>query len=99
MLTVMLILCAISIVLLAVLLARTGNLMSKIDELAAAVAAEKTVEDSAIALLNGLSQQLKDALASGNTDAAVQGVIDSLGTNTAALSAAVAANTPPPPAT
>lgn len=68
--------------------------MSKIDDLTAAVTAEKTVEDSAIALLNGLSQQLKDALASGNTDAAVQTVIDSLAANTSALSAAVTANTP-----
>lgn len=73
-----------------------SRIMAKIDELTAAVVSEKTVEDSAIALLTGLSQQLKDALASGNTDAAVQTVIDSLASNTAALSAAVVANTPPP---
>jgi hypothetical protein len=73
-------------------------LMSKIDDLTAAVAAEKTVEDSAVTLLQGLSAQLSAALASTTPDTAVQAVIDSINANATGLASAVTANTPTPAA-
>jgi hypothetical protein len=48
---------------------------------------------SAIALLNGLSQALKDALAA-NDPAAIQALVDQLDAQTGDLATAVAANTP-----
>jgi len=84
---------------LMALVTKEENLvMSKIDDLTAAVTAEKTVEDSAVALLNGIAAQLQTALASSTPDVAVQSVIDSIKSNTDSLSAAVTANTPTPPA-
>jgi len=71
-----------------------SQIMAKIEELTTAVNDEKTVEDSAIALLQGLSAQLTAALASNTPDTAVQAVIDSINSNKAALAAAVTANTP-----
>jgi len=70
--------------------------MATLADIQAAVAAEKTVEDSVLALLSGLAQQLKDAIAS-NDHVAMQAVVDSLNTNAAAMAAAVTANTPTPP--
>jgi len=70
--------------------------MSVVDDLVAAVSAEKTVEDSAIALLQSLASQLNAANAISPD--AVQTVINSIQSNTAALSAAVTANTPAAPA-
>jgi hypothetical protein len=60
------------------------------------VTAEKTVIDSAVALLAGLSQQLKDAIAA-NDPAALQAIVDGLDANKAELAAAVTANTPAAP--
>lgn len=74
-------------------------LMAKIDDLTAAVAAEKSVEDSAVALLNGLSAQLTAALASSTPNDAVQTVIDSINANATSLASAVTANTPVPTST
>lgn len=71
--------------------------MASISDVNAAVAAETTVEQSVIALLNGISQQLKDAQASGDPEALDQ-VVASINANTKALSDAVAANTPAAPA-
>lgn len=68
-------------------------IMALLDALNTAVANETTVDQSVITLLNGLSQQLKDAIAAADP-AAIQAVVDQIDTNTAALSAAVAANTP-----
>lgn len=48
---------------------------------------------AATALLNGLSQALKDALAA-NDPAAIQALVDQLDAQTGDLAAAVAANTP-----
>lgn len=61
------------------------------------VTALRTVEDSAIALLQGLKAQLDEALASGDIRR-IQAVSDALGTDTADLAAAVVANTPAAPA-
>jgi hypothetical protein len=64
--------------------------------LQASVARVKTVEDSAIALLQGLKAQLDAAIASGDP-AALQALSDALGTDSDALAAAVTANTPVTP--
>jgi hypothetical protein len=66
-----------------------------------AVAAEKTVEDSAVALLTGLTAQIADLIAkSGNTvdPADLQAIVDQVKADTADLAAAVSANTPAVPA-
>ena len=88
----------------AILIRRTGGLMAsaadlqaQVDRLTADVTAEKTAEDSAIALLQGLKAQLDAALAAGTPDAVVaqvQQVADAIEQNTASLGAAVAANQP-----
>ncbi len=66
-----------------------------------AVDAEKTVEDSAITLLTGLTSQISALIAaSGNTvdPAALQAIVDQVNTDAASLAAAVTANTPAAPA-
>jgi hypothetical protein len=76
-------------------------IMATLDDITAAVAAETTVEAGVITLLGQLSAELQAAIAS-NSPAALQAVVDSINANSAALSAAVTANTPvvtPPPAT
>lgn len=85
---------------LAVLLRKEESVMANLADLAAEVAAEKTVDDSVVALLNGLTANLAAAVAA-NDPAAVQAVLDSMKVNSAELAAAVAANTPaaPPPTT
>lgn len=79
-------------------------LQDSIDALKATVAQETTVEASAVALLNGLSAQLAAALAAaanaGATADQLQALTDlntQIGGDTAALSAAVTANTAPTP--
>lgn len=69
--------------------------MSLLDDLKAKVEAEQTVIDSAIALLNGLSAQIK---AASLDSATMQSLADEVSAKTAALAAAVAANTPAAPA-
>lgn len=59
------------------------------------VAQVKTVADSAVALIGGLSQQIKDA---GTDPVALQALTDSLDGSQAELAAAVTANTPAPAA-
>ena len=63
------------------------------DALVAAVSKEDTEIDSAIALLQGITKQLQDALAS-NDPAAVQKVVDDITAKTQTLADAVVANTP-----
>lgn len=70
--------------------------MSALDELKAAVAAEDTEIASAITLLNGLKAALDAAIASGDP-AALKALSDDIGAQTAALAAAVTANTPTGP--
>ena len=72
---------------------RQEVLMSTIEELKAAVARNTAVDESVITLLAGISQQLKDALATGNP-AAIQEVITQLDANTQKMADAVTANTP-----
>lgn len=76
--------------------------MAQIDDLKAAVANETTEQESVITLLNGIAAQLA-AANSNQPNPDVQAVIDQINTNTAAMAAAVTANTPsaaaPPPPT
>jgi uncharacterized protein YoxC len=72
------------------------NIMATLKDIQDDVTAEKTVIDSAVALLAGLSQQLKDAIAA-NDPAALQAIVDGLDANKAELAAAVTANTPAAP--
>lgn len=68
------------------------TLMANMQDLRDAVARNSTVDDSVLALVSGLSQQLKDALASNDPNA-IQEVIAQLDANTQRLSDAVTANT------
>lgn len=78
--------------LLKALLTLGAKIMATLEDVKAAVAAEKTVVDSAITLLKGLHDQLAAAIAS-NDPAALQAVADDLKAQTDSLAAAVAANT------
>jgi beta-phosphoglucomutase-like phosphatase (HAD superfamily) len=69
------------------------KIMSALTDLQAAVAAENTVIASAITLLNGLKAQLDAAIASGDP-AALTALSADIAGQTAALAAAVTANTP-----
>lgn len=73
------------------------NMAKTLADLQADVIAEATVNQSAITLLQGLKAQLDAAIASGDP-AQIQAISDSLEANTAALAAAVTANTPAAPA-
>jgi molecular chaperone GrpE (heat shock protein) len=69
------------------------TIMATMDDLKAAVQRNTEVDSSVTTLLQGISQQLKDAKAA-NDPAAIQAVIDQLDKNTSTLSDAVTANTP-----
>lgn len=87
---------------------KLSDIQAKNDALVAAVAAEDTVIDSAVVLIEGnqatlvdLKQQLADAIANGGTPEALQALSDSMDATIAdtaakkdALAAAVAAGTP-----
>lgn len=73
---------------------RLIKMSQQLDHLTAAVQAEKTADASAIALIQGLSQQLRDALAKPDPSAAIEQLASDLDASQAALAAAVAANTP-----
>ena len=66
-------------------------------ELKAKVTEAVTVENSAVALITGIATQLKDAIAAGTDPTEIQAVADQLDAGTAALTAAVLANTPAAP--
>ena len=70
--------------------------MATIQDVSAAVAAESSVDDSIITLLNGIVQQLKDAQAS-NDPAALDLVVAGIQANTKKIQDAVTANTPVTP--
>lgn len=65
--------------------------MALLDDLEAKVEQVRTVEDSAVVLLQQLSQALKDA---GTDPARLQAIIAKLDSDQTTLAAAVAANTP-----
>jgi hypothetical protein len=64
---------------------------AEFDRLTSEVAESTTVMASAVTLINGLAQQLRDA---ANDPAAITALADTLDTNANALAAAVSANTP-----
>jgi hypothetical protein len=78
---------------LGYILRRMENIMATMEELKAAVQRNTDVDSGVVTMLQGLSQQLKDAQAA-NDPVAVQAVIDQLDANTKTLSDAVTANTP-----
>lgn len=67
--------------------------MAAIDDLAAAVAAEDTVIDGAVTLLNGIPALIA---AAGTDQAALTKLQQDITAKTATLSAAIVANTPAP---
>lgn len=72
---------------------KEGDLMSQAtDNLTAAVQRETNVQSSAIALIQGLADQIKQT----STEPAVQALADQLNANADALAQAVTANTPTP---
>jgi len=78
------------------ILRKLNDMTIQMDSLVAQVAANKTVTESAVTLLQGLKAQLDAAIASGDP-AALQALSDSLAAQDTALADAVTANTPAPP--
>jgi len=76
-------------------LLKEAEMAGELDALKAAVAAEDTVIQSAIVLLQGLKAALDAAIASNNPADLVALSAD-IGAQTAALSAAITTNTPTP---
>lgn len=78
------------------------QIMSALQALAASVALNTTVTESAIALLEGLHARLDEAIAAAAANAndltGLQALADSLAGETTRLSSAVTANTPAEPA-
>ena len=68
-----------------------------VDDLITKVTALRTVEDSAIALLQGLKAQLDAAIAGLPDQTKLQALSDALDKDDADLAAAVVANTPATP--
>jgi len=75
---------------------KENYIMATIQDINAAIAAESSVDDSIIALLDGIVQQLKSAQAS-NDPAALDIVIAGITANTKKIQDAVTANTPVTP--
>jgi len=71
-----------------------ARILATLADLKAKVDAEGTVVNSAVTLINGISAELKAALAA-NDPAAVQAIADELDAQQAALAAAVANNPDP----
>ena len=69
--------------------------MAALDDLTAQVAVNKTVIDSALALINGIAARIT---AAGTDPAALAALTTSLKSEDDTLAAAVATNTPAPPA-
>jgi hypothetical protein len=67
--------------------------MPALDDLTAQVTKNEDVEASAVTLINGIAQRLKDAIAS-NDPAKLTALQTSLSASADALAAAVVANTP-----
>ena len=68
--------------------------MATLADLQAAVAADAAVDTSAIALIQGLAAQIQTLITAGSDPAALQALVDSINSSTAALADAVTANTP-----
>lgn len=90
------------IALLAAIQGKLTAMAHTLDEVLAGVADEGTKQDSLIALMNGVEQQLKDALAGTTLPPAIQAkvdaVFDGITNNATKVQAAIDANTKSPPA-
>ena len=75
---------------------KVSQIMPTMQELRDAVQRNTAVDDSVLAMLQGLVQQLKDAQASGD-QAAIGELITALDANTQKMADAVSANTPANP--
>jgi hypothetical protein len=78
---------------LLVLITMGADMSAELDRLTTEVSETKTVVDSAITLLGGLSQQIRDLK---DDPAKLSALADDLDAKTNALAAAVAENTTPP---
>jgi hypothetical protein len=67
--------------------------LAALDDLKAQVEANTNIEASAVILIQGIAQQLKDAIAAGDP-AALAALADKLKTSATALADAITANTP-----
>lgn len=80
---------------------RTKKMSAELDDLTSAVAENTTIDQSAIALIEGIAAQLSQLVANatelGELKAAITAKAADLRASSAALSAAVAANTPDAP--
>lgn len=76
---------------------KVHNMSVEMDRLTASVAAQKTVDDSVVALLNGVGKQLRDLIAAGSNPAALTALADSIDKNNQTVVDAVTLNTPPVP--
>lgn len=76
---------------------KVNTIMATIQDVADAVNAESTVDDSIITLLNSIVAQLQAVIDSGDP-ASLDAVVSAIKANTAKLQAAVTANTPVTPA-
>lgn len=74
---------------------KVEKIMANLDALAQQVAAQRTVVDSVLALVQGLAVKLE---AAGTDEAKLQELVSQLRGQDEELAAAVAANTPTPPA-
>jgi hypothetical protein len=79
------------------LIAMSTVITANLQALMTQVAANTSVEASAVTLIQGIAAQLTAALANSD-DAALPALVASLNTSASALGAAVAANTPAPTA-
>lgn len=79
--------------LLKKILKKEEEIMATMQDLRSAVERNNSLEDSVLVMLQGISQQLKDAQAQ-NDPKAIQDVIDQLDANNQKMADAVAANTP-----
>lgn len=71
---------------------RLETIMAALDDLTAQVAANKTVIDSAVTLINGIAARIT---AAGTDPVALKALTDGLKSEDDSLAAAVQANTPP----
>ena len=75
------------------LINKVNKLMATIQDLATEVASETSIDNSIVALLDGIASQLAAAQASSDP-VAIQAVLTSMQSNVAILSAAITAITP-----
>lgn len=79
------------------LLRKVVLIMATLNELKEQVAANTSLEQSAIVLIEGIAQKLQDLIDNGADPVALQQMVDELKTSADALSTAIQANTPQTP--